>query len=104
MAAELSEVRLTPAALGDLEDIWRYTADLWSEHQAERYVDGLATTFETLRAMPEIARERPEFRPPVRVHPSGEHVVVYHVKGDALEVIRVLGGRQNWRAVLARLR
>lgn len=96
----LAELRLSPAAEADLEDIWLYTARTWSAEQADRYLDALEAAFETLRAMPEIARERDEFDPPVRVHPSAQHVIVYRVEGDRLIVLRVLGGRRNWQALL----
>jgi toxin ParE1/3/4 len=50
--------------------------------------------------MPTIARERDEFDPPVRIHPSAEHLIVYRTADTLLIVIRILGGRKNWRAVL----
>ena len=94
----LRDYRLAPAAATDLEDIWLYTARNWSVEQADRYTDALETVFDTLVAMPEIAGERPEFEPPVRVHPSARHMVIYRIEGDHLVVLRILGGRQNWRA------
>jgi toxin ParE1/3/4 len=50
--------------------------------------------------MPEIARERREFDPPVRVHPSAQHVIIYRLEADHLANLRVLGGHQNWQAFL----
>ena len=94
------ELRLTPRAEADLEDIWRYSAEEWGEDQADRYVDALVETFAALCEVPGMARERTEFSPPVQVHPSGRHVVVYLVDGEALLVVRVLGGRQDSAAVL----
>jgi toxin ParE1/3/4 len=95
-----SQYRLTPAAQTDLEDIWYYTAQKWSIDQADRYLDTLENTFAQLLAMPEIARERPEFNPPVRIHPSAEHIVVYRIEPAHIEVIRILGGKQNWHSIL----
>lgn len=92
--------RLVPAAEADLEDIWLYTARNWSPDQADRYIDGLEAAFGTLAAMPEIARERGEFDPPVRVHPSAQHVIVYRIDGGHPVILRVLGGRRNWQALL----
>ena len=97
---KLRDYRLAPAAATDLEDIWRYTARNWSVEQADRYTDALEAAFDTLLAMPEIARERREFDPPVRVHPSAQHVIVYRIEADHLVILRVLGGRQNWHALL----
>jgi toxin ParE1/3/4 len=97
---ELVGYRLTPKAEADLEDIWLYSAETWSPAQADRYVDALVAAFEALVAMPFMARVRTEFTPPVRIHPSAEHLITYRVEGDCLLIIRVLGGRQNWRTLL----
>jgi len=97
---ELDHYRLAPAAETDLEDIWLYTARNWSIEQADLYADALENAFDTLVAMPKIARERREFDPPVRVHPSGQHVIVYRIEADHLLILRVLGGRQNWQSFL----
>ena len=97
---ELDGYRLTPKAEEDLEDIWLYSRDRWGTDQADNYLDGLLATFETLTSRPEMARERTEFDPPVRIHPTAQHLVVYRIGEDHLHVIRVLGGGQNWRALL----
>ena len=94
------KLRLSPNARADLEDIWVYTKAVWSVAQAEKYTDALTATFGTLCDMPEIAREHRQFDPPVRAYPSGKHLVVYNVEGEELVVLRVLGQRQNWRAIL----
>ncbi len=96
----LTGYRLTPAAQSDLEDIWRYTAHNWSPKQADSYIDTLENTFEHLLTMPEMARERGEFTPPVRVHPNGKHLIIYRIEVDHLLILRILGGRQDWLAVL----
>lgn len=98
-----SHYRLTPRAISDLEEIWLYSADAWSIAQADRYADSFAQSFETILSMPEIARERAEFTPPVRVHPSGQHLVLYRIEADHILVIRILGGRQDWAALLKAL-
>lgn len=96
----LTSYRLTPAAQGDLEDIWLYTMQQWSSAQADRYTDILEDTFERLLFMPEMARERPEFDPPVRIHPSAEHLIIYRIENDHLAILRVIGAGQDWQAIL----
>ncbi len=98
--ASLTQYRLTPAARDDLEDIWRYGAQTWSPDQAERYMAVLEKTFGLLLEMPEMARERPEFTPPVRLHPSAGHIIVYRIEPDHLAILRVLGGRRDWLSIL----
>lgn len=97
---ELVGYQLTPRAEDDLEAIWRYGSETWSPDQADIYIDTLVRTIETLVTMPTIAREQTEFVPLVRIHPSAEHLIICRIDGKMLSVIRILGGRQNWRALL----
>ncbi len=102
-AGNSTAYRLTPAARNDLEGIWLYTAQKWSMAQADRYTDILEDTFERLLFMPEMARERAEFDPPVRIHPSSEHLVIYRIEGDHLTILRVLGAGQDWQVLFRAL-
>ena len=86
---------IRPAARDDLATIWRESASNWGEAQADRYADSLFALFDLLVRFPELAPERPEFAPPVRIHPIGAHIVIYHAGGDGIEVIRVLHARQE---------
>ena len=97
---EITGYRQTPKAEDDLEAIWRYSAEPWSAAQADTCLDTLIATIETIVTMPTLARERAEFDPPVRIHPTAEHLIMYLVDGDIVLVIRILGARQNWRAML----
>ena len=95
--------RLSPAAQYDLEEIWLYSAQNWSSRQAERYTAMLRKSLAQLLAMPELAPERTVFTPPVRIHPSGKHLIVYRVSGENLDVLRILGGQQDWLSILGTL-
>jgi len=92
---------LRPAAEVDLSNIWLEGAASWGVGQAERYADGLFALFDLLVEFPEIARERTEFSPPVRIHPSGAHLVIYRQVEQGIEIIRVLHGHQNLTAYLS---
>jgi toxin ParE1/3/4 len=91
---------IRPAAEADLADIWIHGAASWGIGQAERYADGLFALFDLLAAYPEMAREREEFTPPVRIHPSGSHLVIYRWDGQGVEIIRVLHAHQDLMAYL----
>ncbi|WP_369293116.1 type II toxin-antitoxin system RelE/ParE family toxin [Stappia sp. MMSF_3263] len=94
------QYQLTPKALEDLDEVWRYTAETWSLDQADHYIDRLAQAFEMITSMPTLARERTEFEPPVYIHPHQSHLVIYTLTNDRIDIVRILGGRQNWQAIL----
>lgn len=92
--------RLTPKAEEDLAEIWRYTARVWSPDQADSYLRGLEQKFAALCRNPELARERPEIVPPVRLSPHRAHLVIYRIEGDAVVILRVVHNRRNWIRLL----
>jgi len=91
---------LTPRARADLEEIWRYTAEQWSVEQADAYVGALADSFALIASMPAMARERAEFTPPVRIHVHEMQLIVCVIEDGGVSILRVLGGRQDWLAIL----
>ena len=91
---------IRPAAEADLSGIWLESAASWGVEQAERYADGLFAVFDVLAEFPELARERVEFTPPVRIHPSGSHLVIYRREGQGVEILRILHAHQNLMAYL----
>jgi toxin ParE1/3/4 len=92
--------RLRPAAEADLEAIWRRGAADWGVRQSDRYIDALFAVLDVLADFPELAREKREFTPPVRIHPTREHLVVYLRDGQGIDVIRILHGHSNLMALL----
>lgn len=76
-------------ASDDLRRIAAETRRAWGEEQAKRYVDALRTEIKSLRNFP---LRFPEFepRPGLRRMNSGRHAVIYLVKDDRIEIIRVL--------------
>lgn len=93
-------VQITPQTRQDLLDIWRYSADTWSPSRADRYIRDLDACFTVLSLHPQLASERVEFVPPVRLHRFGSHIIVYRTDGDTLSIVRVLHSRQNWAVIL----
>ncbi|MEI4263178.1 type II toxin-antitoxin system RelE/ParE family toxin [Roseovarius sp. D0-M9] len=91
---------IRPAAESDMSNIWNHGAANWGADQADRYADGLFAIFGLLAEFPEIARERAELSPPVRIHPSGVHLVIYRLDGQWVEIIRILHAHQNLTAYL----
>lgn len=61
----MAEVRLSPAAERDLEDIATYTRDQWGTEQAGRYVDRLTDVFDELARAPKSAPACDHIRPAI---------------------------------------
>lgn len=91
---------IRPAAEADLAVIWQHGATVWGMDQAERYADALFALFDLLAAFPEMAPERTEFTPHIRIHPTGSHLVVYRAVEAGVEIIRILHAHQNLTAYL----
>jgi toxin ParE1/3/4 len=87
---------LRPLARADLRVIWDHTTIHWGKAKAEDYLQGLTRLFALLADHPEIARERKDLRPPVRLHPYQSHLVIFTSNDLTLEVIRVVHNRANW--------
>ncbi len=84
--------RLLRRARTDLLDIAAYTADRWGDAQAERYVTGLYSGFQTIVDRPELRRPFAEIPPYFRA-PVGKHAVFYRVASESdgeVLIVRVL--------------
>ena len=92
---------VSKAANTDIRRIARYTQDTWGKDQRRRYLEGLNEKFEILAEMPELAAERCDFRPPVRIHHYEKHLIIYVIIDSEILIVRVLHQNQNVSAQLA---
>lgn len=95
---EIMAYRLTCKAAEDIIAIYEEGIRLFGAVQAEKYHFGIEKVFRLLSENPELAREREEITPPVRVHPYGTHLIVYIIepKRDIL-IVRVRHGHEDWQ-------
>ncbi len=84
----------------DIVSIFLYGAKNFGLEQAEKYHGELENIFTLLSQNPQIARERTEFQPAVRIHFHQMHVIVYIINKTDILILRVLDGRQNWEKFL----
>ena|SRR5690554_641402 len=93
--------RLSRKAEEDVISIFLEGVAQFGLHQAEHYHDWLEKSFRFLAENPLAAPERLEITPPIRIHPTGTHLVVYRVddEGDIF-IIRVRHGHEDWQVAL----
>ncbi|MFN8659712.1 MAG: type II toxin-antitoxin system RelE/ParE family toxin [Candidatus Obscuribacterales bacterium] len=91
---------ITSAAELDLEEIEAYISND-NPAAADRLLVSLLKRFEVLAEMPGIGRRRDKFARGVRSIAEGDYVVLYRVKNNAVEILRVLHGAMDPERVIA---
>ena len=89
-------VRWTKPAANDLTHISGYTQEHFGAAQARRTALAIYDAADSLTTLPD--RGRPGRKPNTReLAISGlPFVIIYRVRGDAIEITRVLHGAQKW--------
>lgn len=94
MSGSAGFYRLAPLAEADLEGIWRYTSENWSNEQADKYHGDIVSAFEGL-AMG-IRKGRPvDVRDGYFKYAVGSHFVYYCFSDSTIDVMRVLHQRMD---------
>lgn len=89
--------RLSARAAEDIIQVYLEGVRLFGEAHAEAYHRDLAAVLELLAENPQMARERSEISPPVRIHPFKVHLVVYVTDEDGdILVVRIRHGHEDW--------
>lgn len=92
----MAKVILRQKAIDDLNDIWDYTFEQWSEKQADKYYATLKFACKEIGENPEIGREYPGITNNLFGLKSGKHIIFYHLISDnEIEVLRILHERMD---------
>ena len=86
----MAELRLTPEASADLEEIVVYSVQHCGQPTADRYLKSFEVAFEILEQFPDSGPIYQRIVPPLRSMKCGSHRIFYKVTGDVVTVIRVL--------------
>jgi toxin ParE1/3/4 len=90
------KVVLRQEAIDDLNDIWNYTYEQWSESQADNYYATLKFACAAIGINPDLGREYVGRSKKVFGFKSGKHILFYHlISEDEIEVIRILHERMD---------
>ncbi len=87
----MAKVILRQKAIDDLNDIWNYTFEQWSENQADKYYELLKFSCKEIGENPVLGRVYSGISKNLLGLKTGKHIIFYHnVSADEIEVIRIL--------------
>jgi len=81
---------LTKRAVTDLEAIWEYTCEVWSDSQAEKYYQLLIAEFKEICEVPEKGKAYDDIEAGLKGWRVGKHIVFYLIMRERIKIIRVL--------------
>jgi antitoxin ParD1/3/4/toxin ParE1/3/4 len=94
---------LSPEARDDLRDIRDYLAGEGGQRLARYVLGEFSAAFQLLASRPEAGHLRQDLTPlPVKFWPVFSYLIVYDPAARPLAVARLLHGRRDVRAILAR--
>jgi toxin ParE1/3/4 len=90
----MKQIRVSPAAGADLDQIWFYIAQD-NVDAADKFIHAVVSRFPRLATMPELGRRREELSPGLRSFPVGHYIIFYRPMENGVEIARVLHGARD---------
>jgi toxin ParE1/3/4 len=88
-------VVLTDNAKRDFREILRYTRRKWGEQQRDTYEARLVAVMERVASFPLLGAARDDLGEGVRVQAAENHMIVYRLEDDKVEILRLLHQRME---------
>jgi toxin ParE1/3/4 len=88
-------VDLSPNAEHDLRSIAQYTRESWGSRQEVNYTNAIIEALERIRSYPDIGQIREDIGPNVRSLTVRQHVIIYRVVGQVIDVSRIVHVRME---------
>jgi len=87
----MAKVDFRQKAIDDLNRIWIYTFEKWSEKQADKYYSAIKTGCQEIGIHPELRQKYNEIRENLLGLKTGKHIIFYQQKSNGrIEIIRIL--------------
>lgn len=86
---------LNRRAVADLEYIWFYTAERWSEAQAERYYALIFEEINYICKNTDSGKNMDHIREGFRASKVKSHLIFYRIVNDTVVIVRILHERMD---------
>lgn len=97
----MAKVILRQEAINDLNAIWKYTFEKWSENQADKYYETIKLACQEIAEFSELGKKYSEINRYLLGFKSGKHIIFYQITSkDEIEVIRILHERMDLKSRL----
>ena len=95
----MAKIRLSRKAIADLDGIWEYTVQTWSEDQAVVYYRQIYNAIQSLDSLPLFLEKKYDIvKPGVLGYRVGHHVIFYkRDKDGTISVDRILHERMDYQ-------
>jgi len=92
----MAKVIFRQKAIDDLNHIWDYTFEKWSEKQADKYYATIKMTCNGIGENPDIGKEYDGINRNLLGLKSRKHIIFYQViSNERIEVVRILHERMD---------
>ena len=93
----MAKFHLSNEAVEDLDSIWLYTLETWSEDQADIYYHELVKSCQKIANRPTyLDKEYHEIMPGLYGHHIYKHLIFYILVEDGVEIVRILHERMDF--------
>lgn len=97
----MARLILRQEAIDDLTNIWEYSAQTWSENQADKYYGMIKTACREIAEHLIIGKTYDKILSNLLGYRVGKHIIFYQlVEDDEIEVIRILHERMDLKIKL----
>ena len=86
---------ISEKAVQDLEVIWSYTFETWSQEQADRYYNLLIHEIKYIAKHFETGKSMEHIRQGYRASAVKSHLIFYRKNDEVTEIVRVLDQRMD---------
>lgn len=87
----MAKIIFTHKAKNDLEEIWQYTYETWSENQADKYYKEIIESCHDLKSKFNMGKDYSKIYENLKSIKCSRHLIFYRlIKKDLIEIERIL--------------